>query len=278
MLPPPLATGYAQLLRDLMLGDTDDAVLSSWTPLDHLLVVHLLFDRVPSLRRFSERLSQQVTGWCEGAIDQVPVLFRRWIDGETGYSKAAQLLGSLGLTPSAGKRNSDEWARREGYLATFRSIVLFERGHGYSITDLERRFEIDNLEGIEERWRDDFLWLLAGIAKLLEVKCFYYHLREECEADNERIKRIEQLLQRMKNQIYDLMESLKYCSPLVPVFRDIRKLMGGGVGETTIRTLEENGIRNLKDLYDLDYYKMLSFGIRKDIAKKIQMYLRRRAA
>ena len=143
---------------------------------------------------------------------------------------------------------------------------------------MQRNFEVNNLAGIEERWRDDFLWLLAGIAKLLEVKCFYYHLREECNADSERIKRIEQLLKRMKNQIYDLMESLKYCSPLGPVFRDIRKFMGGGVGETTIRTLEENGIRNLKDLYDLDYYKMLSFGIRKDIAKKIQIYLRRRAA
>lgn len=277
VLPLPLATGYAQLIRDLLSVDPDDKTMGQWKPLDHLLILQLLHDRVPSLRRFSERLSGQVTGWCEGAIDQAPVLFRRWIDGEKGHSKAAELLGSLGLSPGAGTRDHDEWARREGYLATFRSIVLFERGHGRSVADLNRRFEIENLEGLEERWRDDLLWLLSGIAKLLEIRTFYYHLREECDADSERIKRVKRLLGRMRHQTYELQEQLKYCSALGPVLHDIRKLTGGGVGEQTIRTLEQTGITDLKGLYAIGFQGMVERGVRRDIAKRIQTYLRRRA-
>ena len=256
--------------------DDDDKILSEWKPLDHLVVLHLLFDGVPSLRRFSERLSKQVTSWCEGAVEEVPVLFRRWINGEKGHSQTAEVVGSLGLNPDASTHDLDEWARREGYLAMFRSIVLFERGLGRSITDLSRHFEVEKMEGHEERWRDNMLWLLSGIANLFEIRTFYYHLREECEADTDRIKRVKGLLKNMKHQVYDLQENLKYCSPLGPALRDMRRA-GSGVGELTIRKLEGAGIIDLKGLYKLDLNGILELGVRRDIAKKIQKYLRRRA-
>ena len=278
VLPVEVAAGYSQLLRDLMSLDPKDELLRQWVPMDHLLALHLLFGRPTGLRAFSKELAELVISWCERHSSETGLLFREWLLGDKEHSKAEEVFGALGISAPSRSKDKQDWYWRQGYTATFKSIILLERGRGTAVADLLRNFEVGNLAGIEERWRDDFLWLLAGIAKLLEVKCFYYHLREECDADSERIKRIEQLLRRMKNQIYDLMESLKYCSPLGPVFRDIRKLMGGGVGETTIRTLEENGIRNLKDLYDVGYHKMVSFGIRKDIAKKIEYYLKRRAA
>ena len=40
-----------------------------------------------------------------------------------------------------------------------------------SVEDLARRWGVGNLEGIEERWRDDVLWLLAGMSRVLDVRC-----------------------------------------------------------------------------------------------------------
>jgi DNA-binding PadR family transcriptional regulator len=277
VLPLPLAAGLAQLLRDLMSVDPDDKLIGEWQELDHLLVLCTLHDSTPSLRRFSKEVAEQVTGWCEGNTARVPVLFRKWIDGEKGHSKAGEVLASLGAPAPQGARDKDEWARQRGYLATFLAIVLLERGHGRFVEDLSRQFKVANLEGVEERWRDDMLWLLAGVARLLEIRTFYFYLREECGADDERIRRLKRLLARMRHQIYDLQEKLKYCSPLGPALRDIRRLTGGGVGVQTIRKLEQAGVTDLKGLSRLGVNDLAALGVRRDIAKRIQVYLRRRA-
>jgi hypothetical protein len=57
-------------------------------------------------------------------------------------------------------------------LAAFQSVVLYERGQGKGIESLTRQWGIKNLEGVEERWRDDFLWLLSGVAQMLDVRSF----------------------------------------------------------------------------------------------------------
>ncbi|MGD1853908.1 MAG: DEAD/DEAH box helicase [Leptolyngbyaceae cyanobacterium] len=76
VLPLPVAAGYAQLLRDLMTVDPQDKLLADWKPLDHLLVLDLLSERSPHLRRYSAKLKLQVDGWCEHYPEQVPLLFR----------------------------------------------------------------------------------------------------------------------------------------------------------------------------------------------------------
>jgi helicase len=276
VLPLELAAGFAQLLRDLMSVDPRDQKLGQWQELDHLLVLHLLHEGSPSLRRFSKALADQVTGWCQGSPAKSPMLFRYWIDGEKGYSKAHEVLASLGLSASKGTGDKSEWARQQGYLATFHAIVLHERGQGRSVEQLTRQLKTTNLEGVEERWRDELIWLLSGLARLLEIRTFYFHLREDCQADFERLKRVKHLLARMRQQVYDLQEKLKYCSPLGPALRDIRRLMGGGVGVQTIRKLEDAGVADLMGLIDLGANGMQELGIRRDIAKKIAGYLARR--
>jgi helicase len=178
--------------------DPDDELLKQWRSLDHLLVLNLLSERPPNLRRYSAKLMQQVDAWCEAHPAQTPLLFRKWIWGQPSNSRASEVLGSLGLqTPKNGKE-TEEWAHRTGYLAMFRSIVLWERSQGIKIEEVERRFGVQGLEGIEERWRDELLWLLAGLGRLLDIRTFYYHLKENCAADFERVKRVKQRLRQME--------------------------------------------------------------------------------
>jgi hypothetical protein len=65
-------------------------------------------------------------------------------------------------------------SRQHAYLAVLRAVVLYERGKGAAATDLERRWSISNLEGVEEQWRDTMLWMTAAFSKILETRCFFY--------------------------------------------------------------------------------------------------------
>jgi hypothetical protein len=137
-----------------------------------------------------------------------------------------------------------------------------------------------DLEGVEECRRDDGLWLLMGIAKILDLRCFYFHLREECAAGAERVQRIKRLLRRMRAQAFDLQEHLKYCSPLGPALKSLRRMRregeGASIGVQSIRRLEEAGIRSIAELARLQLNDLVRLGVRRDLAKQIRSYMRRR--
>src|SRR5205823_4995477 len=67
MLPLSLTAGVAQLIRDLMTLDPSDRLMMLWTPLDHLVLLELLTNRVTALRPFSAGLADQVEGWLEAS-------------------------------------------------------------------------------------------------------------------------------------------------------------------------------------------------------------------
>lgn len=279
VLPLVVASGLGQLVRDLLSLDPLDQLLSRWRPLDHLLVLHLLSPNPPRLRSFSARLVDEVDAWMERSPDCVPMLFREWIVGERGRSRAAELMGSLGLTAERGAAAGDEWTRKQAYAAVFHSIVLYERAHGASATDLERRWAISDLEEVEERWRDEQLWLLSGVAKVLELRSFYFHLRGDCEAGPTRIRSTKRVLRLMRRQAYDLQEQLKYCSPLGPVLRSLRRTTVAQnerlIGTQSIRRLEEAGVRCLSDLAALSAEELVGMGISRNAAEQMRSYLRR---
>ena len=278
VLPLPIAASYAQLLRDLMSVDPDDELLKQWRSLDHLLVLNLLSERSPNLRRYSAKLMQQVDAWCEAHPAQTPLLFRKWIWGQPSNSRASEVLGSLGLQAPKNGKEAEEWAHRIGYLAMFRSIVLWERSQGTRIEEVERRFGVKSLEGIEERWRDEMLWLLAGLAKLLDVRTFYYHLKENCAADFKRVKLLKRGLSHLKHQIFELQEQLKYCSPLGALLWEIRRVLHkkGKVGIQSIRRLEEAGFNNLIDLMPLGVEDLVKLGVQRRIAEQLRGYVQQR--
>ncbi len=280
VLPLPIAASYAQLLRDLMSVDPDDELLKQWRSLDHLLVLNLLSERPPNLRRYSAKLMQQVDAWCEAHPAQTPLLFRKWIWGQPSNSRASEVLGSLGLQAPKSGKEAEEWAHRTSYLAMFRSIVLWERSQGLKIEEVERRFDVQGLEGIEERWRDDLLWLLSGLGKLLDIRTFYFHLKENCQASFMRVKRVKQSLKQMEHQTYDLQEQLKYCSPLGSLLCEIRRLTPQDrtkVGFQSIRRLEEAGIGSIKELKPLRVEDLVKLGVRRSLAEQMRGYLQRRS-
>ncbi len=280
VLPLPLAAGVAQLIRDLLTIDPTDRLLERWRPLDHLIVLHLLSDRTPALRSFSAALTEQVDAWMEQHAEQVPLLYRDWIAGQPGASRAGEVLGSLGISLSQRGKTGDEAARKRAYLAAFRSIILYERGQGTPVNDLARRWNVKDFAGIEDRWRDDMLWLLSGLAQILDLRCFYYHLREACHADAERIKHVKHSLRRMVLQTFDVRESLKYCSPLGSLLRSIRRMPHTGnrlsISVQSIRRLEEAGVVCLADLVPLQVDDLVDLGVRRDLARQIRAYVQRR--
>jgi superfamily II DNA/RNA helicase len=210
-LPLGVAAGYARLVRDLLALDPSDELLGEWRPLDHLLVLELTYPHSGPATRFSERLAGKIDPWMQADPARVSRLYGAWIGGPAGDSKAHQLLGSL--RAGRGESIRPEPARKTAYLALLRSILLFERGQGTPEADLGRQWGVSGLEGVEERWRDDLLWLLAGVRDLLEVRCFYFHLKEVCQADSERVRRADAALRRMRRQTFELQQQLKHCSP-----------------------------------------------------------------
>jgi helicase len=279
VLPLKVAAGVGQVIRDLLSLDEADHMLAGWELLDHLVVLDLLHDRSPSLRTFSAGIVDQVDGWMESVPSRIPLLYREWIRGQTGASRALEVLGSLGVCLDR-TRDPCEQARRRAYLAVFRSIILYERSQGKEIRSLERQWKIQNLEGVEERWRDEYLWLLSGLAKILDLRCFYFHLKDSEAADPDRIQRVKRTLRRMRMQTYELQVLLKYCSPLGPLLRSIQRTLptpvGKGVGMRTIRRLEEAGVHSLAHLAQLQTGDLMSLGIRRDLAELLVSYVRRR--
>ena len=170
---------------------------------------------------------------------------------ETG-SKAGELLGSLGVYNRRSSATHSDAARKQAYLAMFGAILLNERSRGSSIEDIERRWAITGLDGPDEAWRDAAIWILAGHAAVFEIRSFYYHLQAHCSADTGQIRDTKRAIARMRSQTYDLMEQLKYASPLGSMLRGIRASLYGFsdalVGIGTIRTLEESGITTLKQV------------------------------
>jgi hypothetical protein len=104
-------------------------VFGEWSPLDHVLIVELLAERKFSPRQFSEQLREQIDDWGERSSEK-SVLYREWIWGAKAHSKAAELFGSLQLSPETKRTDPDEWRRRKAYLGALRAIILRERSKG----------------------------------------------------------------------------------------------------------------------------------------------------
>lgn len=277
VLPLPVAAGVARLLRDLLVLDEDDEVLAACQPLDLLLVLELTHPHAGLGVRFGERLAAQLDAWLERRTARMPRLYRGWVAGRGRESRAQQLLGSLGVWREG--RATPEAARKAAYLALLRGVVLEERANGVGEADLAREWGLDHLAGVEERWRDDLLWLLAGLRDILEVRCFYYHLKEVCRAGPERLRRVEAALRRMRRLTFDLQEQLKYCSVLGPVLRQLRESGGEGnalhVGVATMRRLEAAGIRDLDALSALGLEGLARLGVRRALASRLVAALQR---
>jgi hypothetical protein len=161
------------------------------------------------------------------------------------------------------------------------AIALDERSRGVSLTDIERRWGLTSLDGLDESWRDTALWLLAGHTNIFEVRAFYHHLREHCNATDDQVKATKRAFAHVRSHAYDLLERLKYCSPLGPMLRGIKSgsrlnEAGNTPGIVTIRKLEAAGVTTLVQLSQLSTDALVKVGLQKRYAKQIRAYIDRR--
>ena len=280
IFPLTMASGIAQLIRDLLTIDPADQLLARWQPLDTLLLFSLLHERTPTLRPYSAALVDQVDSWMERSPAHTSLLYTEWLRGNKAHSRAEELFGSLGIAPPPQTKPAKEWAHRTAYGALLNAIILYERGQGTTQEELGRQWRLANLAGIEERWRDDCLWLLSGLTQLLDLRCFFYHLKEACHADKERILTVKRRLRQMARHCYQLQTELKYCSPLGSFLHSLRQSLaqreGAVIGIQSIRQLEQAGINTPLLLATLTVEELTKLGLRRDFAKQVHGYLRRR--
>jgi hypothetical protein len=280
MLPLDYVAGFGQLIRDLISLDPHAGLLNRWSGLDHLFVMALLSERTPVLRRFSEDHADQIDGFLESRpLHQKSLLFARWVMGAAAVSKADELFGSLGLSAEAPIHVETSTARKKAYVAMLSAIVLDERSQGASVVTLQDRWSVSIGEGAEEGWRDTALWLLAGHAQVSDLRCFYHHLKE-LDATAAQTQAVKSALRRLRVQSYELVQRIKYCSPLGPLVKGIRASRGIGtkpqVGAGTIVTLEAAGIKTMRQVAALDVEQLVALGVQRRFAQQIRAYVRRR--
>jgi helicase len=202
------------------------------------------------------------------------MLFSEWVAGTAESTKADELRGSLGLDPIP-----PTIARKKAYVSMLAAIILIERSNGVSVEDIERQWSLSGLDGVEESWRDTAMWLVSGNVALLDIRCFYHHLRENCCAGVAQIQKAKRVFRMMSQQGYELLEMLKYCSPLGSLIRNIKSSRPTNqptIGIRTLRRLEAAGIRNLSQIANMDTDALLAVGIQLRYAKQIRAYVRRR--
>jgi helicase len=138
---------------------------------------------------------------------------------------------------------------------------------GKTSEDLARRYKIENWK--QERWRDETLWLLAGLAKLLDIRTFYYHLKEDRQADMSQVKAVKRTLGNMRHQVYDLQEQLKNCFALGPLLREMHRMGYNGIGVRTVRKLEEAGLGSLETLRGVGVEELVGVGVKQRVAERV---------
>jgi len=279
-LPLEMVAGVGQLVRDLLSLDPAAGLLKRWSCIDHLLLISLLSDRSPKLRRFSESLAEQIDAWHEALPNtDKSLLFAEWIAGAAPNSKASELFGSLGIVASR-KQKQLEASRNRAYECMLSAIVMHERANGSSSAELEVRWSVSGLAGLEENWRDNALWLISGLNAVFEIRAFYHHLREHSDADVDQIKQIKRTLRDMRYQGYELMERVKHCSPLGGLLRGLQNLYAGHDGQTagigTIRKLESAGIESMRQVASMSVGDMVQVGVQRRYASQIRRYVERR--
>ena len=130
----------------------------------------------------------------------------------------------------------------------------------------------------EEKWRDDRLFLIAGFINILDIRCFYYHLRQECGADDERIHRVKRRSQMLQAHCRQLLNLLSWVSPLGPFFVRLRAASGGKNPKPALKTiqkLEQVGCNHIAYLKKMSFDDLKRIGIAPHFAHCIVNYSNR---
>jgi helicase len=273
-LPLRIAAGILQLWRDLLQVDPSDRLLADWSAFDHMLIVEMLTDRAPSLRRDGADLNEGILSWMElKAANHRSMLWREWF--HRGDAKGEEILGSLGITDNRQRPLQGQAAQKFIRQALLRTILLSERMRGTASDHLSRQWGLNNFVGIEEDLRDHRIWLSHGLAQLADWPLLSWHCNHILGVDEPRKERIKKVLRNIRFHALTSCGSLSTCSPLgalLPGLRQLRTTNSVGIG--TVRKLENAGITNLSILLRMSLDELVKLGIRKDLANQIVAFCR----
>jgi hypothetical protein len=271
-LPPTVIASLASLLRDILSIESEHRLLPQLGKLDLLLLAELLADRSFVRGRFSGKLEEQVDAWAE-SMSEKSLLFNHWIRGKKGFSKAAEIFGSLGIGEGG---SNPESSRQRGYLYMRAAAILWTRGSGVPWVDIARRWSVDPETIAEEEWRRSRSHLLSGIAEAFDIRCFYFHLKEECGADDQRLQKTKNSLRRLRAHCFNLLGRLKHCSPLGPLLAAMKRAGTKGVGAVTFEKLETAGLASPAAILQLSDERAREIGVDPRRLMILRSYLRRR--
>lgn len=273
-LPMRVAGGVLQLWRDLLQVDPEDKLLGDWSKFDHLLILELLADRAPSLRRESIDLFDGIHAWMEREVAQhQSILWREWLHRTD--SKPEEVLGSLGVIDAKGRPLHAEAAHKFVRQAILRAIVLNERMRGVASDQLARQWRLTTFQGIEESLRDHRIWLSHGLAQLADWPVLSWHCNHVLQVDEPRKQRIKKALGQIRSKALSCCGSLGTCSPLGALLPGLRLQSGSSqVGIGTLHKLESAGVADLASLLRMSLDDIVVLGIRRGLAKQIVAFCR----
>jgi superfamily II DNA/RNA helicase len=273
-LPLRIAGGALQLWRDLLQVDSSDQLLGDWSAFDHLLLIELLADRAPTLRRDSADLADGILSWMERNVAfHQSMLWREWF--YRSDSKGEEIIGSLGITDPRDRPLHGSAAQKQVRQAILRTIVLSERMRGASSDQLVRQWRLNSFAGIEEELRDNRIWLSHGVAQLADWPLLSWHCNHVLQVDEPRKARVKHALNHIRFEALSSCGSLSTCSPLGALLPGLRQQHGKRrVGMNTLRKLEDAGVTSLTQLLELSLDELVAAGIRRDFAKQIVAFCR----
>ena len=269
-LPPVTAANFGQLIRDLLSDKSDGSHVANLQAIDFLIILCLVSGENKPISRFSKSMISKVKNYMEALpLEEKSYLFRTWIEKEP-----AALLGSARMVGNVKK------ALECVYQCTYTAMMIYDLSRGISHSQLNEYYHTD-VEELQEKLRDNAIWILCGFENLLEVKTFYYHLKTECVVEAEEIQKVDDSFGKASKTIFALVANLKFRSPLGEMVRGIKRVFPNAEsypGEASVRKLEENGILKIRDLVGKSASDLVALGIRRDYADLICGYIRNRLA
>ena len=268
-MPPSSVANIGQFIRDLLSDDPSGLHLKKFTDIDYLILLCLSSNEIRPIGRYSKAMEAKIEGYMESLpLQEKSYLYQKWIKTDPD-----SIMGSARISVPS-KEN-----RKIALQATFTGMFLYELSRGHPSTVLDKYYSV-NTDEIQEKYRDNLIWLLFGLEKMMEVRCFYYHLKENCEAPPEMVNSVEHALRQCSSKIFDLISNVKFRSVFGEMIRGIKRVYKKAdryPSDGTIRKLESAGILSLRDLIGKKPQDLVSIGIKKEYADLIIGYIRKRA-
>lgn len=266
--PPMTAANISQFIRDLLLDDPSGKHLAEFAPIDYLIMLCLTSNEFKTIARYSKKVETSITQYMEALpLEEKSYLYRTWLAAEPES-----------LWGSARTDYSSVDAKKQVYVRTYTAMLIYDLSKGIPVAQLKSFYKID-VEELQEKLRDNAIWLLSGIERLTNVRCFYYHLKENCKATPEQIHSVDVAFRKSSKNVFTLIGNLKYRSKLGEMIRGIKRVYPHAEnypGEGTIKKLEAAGIVALKDLVRKSADDLVALGVQRKYADLIVSYVKKR--